>query len=198
MRLLLATHAETDWTIVGRFQGHTDVPLNESGRRQAAQMQRRLAAEPLDAIIASDLSRAWQTAEIVAVPHGFLPTADALLREMHFGAWEGLSYAEVQETDAAALAAWQANPLLTSPPGGEGLTELAQRLQAFLADLANRPEATILLVGHRGAMRVLLCLLTGVPIQRHWEFHLDVASISELDWLEGVGSLVRLNDKARD
>jgi len=182
MRLLLATHAETDWTIAGRFQGHTDVPLNEIGRQQAAHMQKRLAAQSPAAIVASDLRRAWQTAEILALPYGLVPTADPRLREMHFGAWEGLTYAEVQATDGASLTAWQANPLQASPPGGEGLAKVAERLQSFLGDLAERPEATVLLVGHRGAMRVLLCLLLGVPIERHWEFHLDVASVSELDW----------------
>lgn len=196
MRLLIATHAETDWTVVARFQGHTDVPLNDRGRRQAADMQRRLAGEPADAIVASDLNRAWQTAEILAVPHGLPVAADPRLREMHFGAWEGLTYAQVQETDGPALAAWQANPLTASPPSGEGLAEVVQRLQAFLGDLAERPEATFLLVGHRGSMRVLLCLLLGVPVEWHWDFCLDVASLSELEWQGGVASMVRLNEKA--
>lgn len=196
MRLLLATHAETDWTVVGRFQGHTDVPLNERGRGQAAAMQRRLAHEPIDAIVSSDLSRAWQTAEILAVGHGLPVTAEPRLREMNFRAWEGLTYAEVQQTDAATLTAWQANPLAISPPGGERMAELVQRLQAFLSDLANRSEATVLLVAHRGALRVLLCLLLGTPVERHWEHRLEVASISELEWRAGLATLVRLNDHA--
>jgi alpha-ribazole phosphatase/probable phosphoglycerate mutase len=194
MRLLLATHAETDWTTVGRFQGHTDVPLNERGRQQAAIMQGRLAQEPLGAIVASDLSRAWQTAEILALSHGVPVTADRRLREMGFGAWEGLTYAEVQRTDATALSAWQANPFGAHPPGGESMAELVRRLQAFLDELAIRREATILLVAHRGALRVLLCLLLDVPVERHWEFRLDVASVSELEWRDGNAMLLRLNE----
>jgi alpha-ribazole phosphatase len=193
MRLLLATHAETDWTAAGRFQGHTDVPLNERGRTQAAGMQRRLAHVTLDAIISSDLGRAWQTAEILAVGHGMPVVRDARLRELHFGAWEGLTYAEVQQTDPAALAAWQENAR-AALPGGESMAELVQRLQAFLRDLAGRPETTILLVAHRGALRVLLCLLLDVPVERHWEFRLDVASLSEVAWLDGTATLVRLNE----
>ncbi len=146
--------------------------------------------------MASDLSRAWQTAEILAVGHGLPVVPEPRLRELNFGAWEGLTYAEVQQTDAATLAAWQANPFDASACGGERMADLVLRLQSFLRDLADRPEETVLLVGHRGALRVLLCLLLGVPVERHWEFRLEVASLSELEWRDGKATLVRLNDQA--
>ena len=107
MRLLLVSHAQTDWNVQGRFQGHTDIPLNEHGRRQAKLWQKRLASEAIHAVVASDLLRAAQTAAILAAPHGLDIRTDRRLRELSFGDWEGLTYAEIQERYPTALAAWQ-------------------------------------------------------------------------------------------
>ena len=104
---MLATHAETEWTAQGRYQGHADVPLSERGLEQAKGLQRRLAAEPIEAIVSSDLRRSRQTAERIASAHAVEPVFEPRLRELHFGQWEGLTYADLQRTDAAAWAAWQ-------------------------------------------------------------------------------------------
>ena len=194
MRLLLATHAETEWNAQGRYQGHTDIPLHERGHRQAEGLRERLAREPLQAVIASDLCRARQTAEIVAAPHGLAVASEPRLRELSFGQWEGQSHADVQRTDPIALAAWRADPLRFHPPGGESMAELAARLQAFLDDLSASTDDAVLLVGHRGAMRVLLCLLLSVAVERQWDFHLDIASLTEVTWIDGPTTLVRLNE----
>jgi broad specificity phosphatase PhoE len=179
MRLLLMTHAETDWNAQGRFQGHAGSSLNVRGRQQAEGLQQRLAHEKLQAIIASDLPRAWETAQIVAVPHALTVKPEPRLRELHFGAWEGLTLAEIQERDPDALSAWQADPSAIGPPGGETLANLAQRLQSFLDELAGHAES-VLLVGHRGSMRVLLCLLQGLDVRAHWQFRLEVASVTQV------------------
>jgi alpha-ribazole phosphatase len=195
MRFLLAPHGETEWNAQGRFQGHGDPPLNERGRRQAHFLQQRLADESLQAILASDLRRALETADILAAPHGLRVQAEPRLRELHFGDWEGLTYAEIQQTAGNALANWENDPLQARPPNGENLTGLAQRLQAFLADLGvHAPESTILLVAHRGSLRVLLCLLLGRPVERHWEYRLDLASVSEVKLVAGRAELIRLNE----
>jgi broad specificity phosphatase PhoE len=89
--LLLVRHGETDWNAEGRLQGHTDRPLNEYGRRQAKELAERLADEPVDAIYASDLSRAKETAEIVGERLGLPVVIDADLREKNWGNWEGLT-----------------------------------------------------------------------------------------------------------
>src|SRR5436190_1312043 len=89
--LLLVRHGETDWNAAGRLQGHTDRPLNEYGRRQAKELADRLAGEGADAIYASDLSRAKETAEIVGERLGLTVVIDADLREKNWGSWEGLT-----------------------------------------------------------------------------------------------------------
>lgn len=198
MRLILATHAETDWTRAGRYQGHTDIPLSEPGLRQAALLRQALTGERIEWIVSSDLGRARQTAESIASGHDRTVALEPRLRELHFGAWEGLTFADLQRDHAQAWAAWRANPLQSGPPGGETLDDVKRRLEAFLGDLARRPEQAVLLVGHRGAWRVLLCLLLGIPVERHWQFHLNVASISELDWTDGQTRLLRWNESRMD
>src|SRR6476661_9887592 len=92
--LLLVRHGETDWNADGRLQGHTDRPLSDFGRRQARQLAEELAEEKLDAIYASDLSRARETAEIVGVRLGLGVVIDPGLREKDWGTWEGLTGVE--------------------------------------------------------------------------------------------------------
>jgi probable phosphoglycerate mutase len=195
MRLLLVSHAETEWNVQGRFQGHKDIPLNERGRRQALALQQHLAKETVDFIISSDLCRAGETATILARPHGLVVQTDARLRELHFGAWEGLTFAEISEREPESFAAWQASSLYQGPPHGESLSDLARRLNAFLSDLLHNAEgSTTLLVAHRGSLRTLLCLLLKVPVEKHWEYGLKIASLTELKIVAENAELVRLNE----
>jgi alpha-ribazole phosphatase len=195
MRLLLVSHAQTEWTDQSIFQGHTDIPLNERGRRQAHILQNHLAQEKLQAIVASDLRRATETATILALPHGMSVVTDPRLREMNFGEWEGLTYADIQQRFPTALAAWRESPLRMGPPQGEHLGDVERRLQGFVRDLVCRSqESTILLVAHRGSLRTLLCILLGLPVERHWEFRLEVASLSEVRIVAGTATLMRINE----
>jgi broad specificity phosphatase PhoE len=185
MRLLLVPHAETAWNTQGRYQGQTDVPLSERGRKQAERLAQRLAAENVESVYASDLCRAWDTAVAVAGPHGLSPRPEPRLRELHFGEWEGLTFAEIQQGGTE------------TPLGGEAIDDLAARLRSFLDDLARTHhdgEQTLLLVAHRGSIRVLLCLVLGLAPAAHWRFRLDPASLSELELHDETAVLNRLND----
>jgi probable phosphoglycerate mutase len=89
--LLLIRHGETDWNAAGRLQGHTDRPLNEYGRRQARELADRLARDGIQAVYASDLARARETAEILGARLGLDVVVDPDLREKNWGSWEGLT-----------------------------------------------------------------------------------------------------------
>src|ERR1700704_4943984 len=89
--LLLVRHGETDWNAEGKLQGHTDRPLNDHGRRQAQALAERLAGNSIDAVYASDLSRARETAEMVGEKLGLPVLVDPDLREKNWGNWEGLT-----------------------------------------------------------------------------------------------------------
>jgi broad specificity phosphatase PhoE len=155
--IVLVRHGETDWNRAKRVQGQTDRPLNALGREQAATLAAELAAEPLDAVYASDLARAYETARVVAELQGLEVIPHPGLREKHFGTWEGLFDHEVLERfpDAA-----------TGPWGdGETTEEMAERVLAAVREIAKRhPEGRILAVSHGGPLRALLrhCAVDGV------------------------------------
>src|SRR4029079_3482461 len=95
--ILLARHGETDWNVERRVQGHSDTPLNDTGRGQARALAEELAGEPIDAVYSSDLVRAHETARLVAEQRGLDVTAIRDLREKHFGTWEGLTDVEIHD-----------------------------------------------------------------------------------------------------
>lgn len=195
VRLLLIRHGATAWTAAGRFQGQTDVPLSPHGQQQVAALAQRLRGETLQRLYASDLQRAWETAEVIAVPHRLSLHAEPRLREIAFGRWEGFTYATLQQQESERVARWERDPLHVAPPGGETLRQLAERVQAVYTELVHLAEdITIGLVAHAGPLQVLLCLALGLPAHAYWQFAMAPASLSELAVYAPGAILTRLND----
>jgi broad specificity phosphatase PhoE len=186
-RLLLIAHAATAWNAERRYQGWTDVPLSDVGREQVRRLAIVLRNASFDAIIASDLSRAVETALGLTESRGLAVRIDRRLREMNFGRWEGKTALEVDYVSEA----WIGGKIDARPPDGESLAELSDRIGSFLAEL---PVGDIAVVGHRGALRVLVCRLLGLSATSHWSIQLDVASISRMRLESGRAVLTRLND----
>lgn len=148
-QLLLARHGETDWNLDRRVQGHTDVPLNETGISQARALAVGLAAEPLVAVFSSDLVRASDTAAAVAALHGLPVTVDPNLREKNFGSWEGLTDTEIGERFPEAKRGFWGD--------GETTEAVAERAVAAVERIRLRyPEGLLLIVSHGGPLRALL------------------------------------------
>jgi broad specificity phosphatase PhoE len=145
--LLLVRHGETDWNADGRLQGHTDRPLSDFGRRQARQLAEDLAEEKLDAIYASDLSRARETAEIVGARLGLAVVIDPDLREKDWGTWEGLTPIERDRVEFV----------------GESTKAHQERMLAALRRIADRhPGGRVLVVTHGGSMRRVQAVALGI------------------------------------
>jgi len=194
MRLLLARHGQTDWNLAQRFQGHSDVSLNELGVKQAKAMKSRLGNETIDFIYSSDLCRASETARIVSEDTIQIQT-DARLREVNFGGWEGLTYAEIQEKYPNELIAWEKNVFQTVSPNGENLSQVTKRVQVFLDELRTSKEnKTILLVTHGGVIKILVCLALNIPVTMYWQFQVAPASLSEIGFYPAGAILSLLND----
>ncbi|HUK63507.1 MAG TPA: histidine phosphatase family protein [Dongiaceae bacterium] len=133
-RLFLVRHGATVLSAEDRFAGSTDAPLSQRGRAQAGRLARRLAGEPVAAVIASPLGRALDTARILAAPHGLEVETRAELREIDHGRWETLTRREVGERYPDEMAMWEADPFTFAPHGGEsGLAVTARALPALLA-----------------------------------------------------------------
>lgn len=196
-------HGETEWNTSGRWQGQIDVPLNAIGRAQAVAVAERLASETFDAIYASDLSRAYDTALAVAASHSIPVQADPRLREINLGDWQGLTYAEMAAQHPDALAHWNADRINRSAPGGESLREVGQRLGALLdhircqhAPSTESPDdaSTVVLVTHGGTARLILCLLIECPLDRYWRFEVDNTALAEIELQDRGPILIRWND----
>jgi probable phosphoglycerate mutase len=159
--ILLARHGETDWNRENRFQGHADPPLNEAGRGQAGELARALADEPLAAVYSSPSQRAFETAQIVAAPHGLEPVAVDALREVDVGSWQGLTRVEIEERFPEQFARW-----LGYEQGwedGESYEEMGSRVIAGLLELAAAHEGgRILAVSHGGPVRAAYALADGI------------------------------------
>lgn len=155
---MLWRHGQTRWNVEGRFQGQSDIPLDEIGVEQAESAARRLAALRPSAIISSDLGRAMATAAPLAQLTGLTVTTDKELRERHGGAWEGLTDPEIRERYPAEHAAWQ-------PPGGESTAAVAERAGAAMARIADGmvPGTLAVVVSHGAALRLGAAWLLGLP-----------------------------------
>jgi glucosyl-3-phosphoglycerate phosphatase len=151
-------HGQTAYNAERRFQGQTDVPLNEIGREQAAAAAGYLAALRPDAIFASDLSRAAETAAALARLTGLSVTLDKDLRERSGGEWEGLTDTQIREQYPDAFAAW-------IPTGGETAAQVADRGSAAMERIADAmPGASrAVVVGHGANLGSGMARLLGVP-----------------------------------
>jgi broad specificity phosphatase PhoE len=153
--ILLVRHGETDWNRERRWQGQTDTPLNDTGRAQARELAERLALDPPAAIVASDLARARETAELLAARLGLPVALEPRLREIDVGEWSGLTMAEVEERYPEGL-----QRRLDGGVGwehGETYLELRARVVAALHDVAAADEGrAVVAVTHGGCIREAL------------------------------------------
>lgn len=201
MKITLVRHGETEWNRLRRFQGQIDIDLNDLGREQARLVGLALAKrDDIEGIYASDLMRAWHTAESIAAHHTEIPfVADKRLREISFGPWEGKSYSDLTPDEKGTFRAWRHNAVEENVPGVEPMTDLAARLTGFVDELRqNHPaDASLCLVAHGGSIRTLVCAVMGFDLAKAWHMQTENTSITELEIrAEGPPVLHKLNDYA--
>lgn len=131
-RLILCRHGETDWNVEGRYQGQADPPLNATGVAQAHNLVVALRDVGLDLIYSSPLRRAIQTAEIVAEPLRLPVLIEPGLMEIHQGDWQGRLRSEISARDPDIFERWQTEPWTVSPPGGESVVQVQERVNGAL------------------------------------------------------------------
>jgi broad specificity phosphatase PhoE len=163
MELICARHGRTAWNAERRFQGQTDVPLDAVGLAQARALAAHLRDERFDLVVASDLSRARTTAEYICAGREIAPELTAGLRERQFGAWEGLTWPEIERRWPAFNAGFENAARLYTPEGGESWADLCARIDGVLRAAATRvgPDGRVLVVSHAGVMHAIVHVLTG-------------------------------------
>lgn len=204
-RIIAVRHGETAWNVDTRIQGHLDIPLNETGQWQARQLAQALAGEAIDAIYASDLQRAFATAQAVADATGAPITPETGLRERSFGHFQGRTFAEIEAELPEDARRWRKRDPHYTPEGGESLVMLRERIERTVFALAERhPGEQVLMVAHGGVLDVLYRLATRQEIQAPRTWQLSNAAINRLLWtpdgltLVGWADTQHLDNAARD
>lgn len=177
-QLYLIRHGQTDWNLRAALQGRTDIPLNETGRRQAQEARQRLEGVRFDAVYSSPLSRAMETAALVSGWPMERIRADQRLIEIAFGPYEGKD----THTLGPAFAPFFADPASYQPPeGGESLNSVLERTADFLAFAASQHEGqTLLVAGHGAALHAMLTAALANPLEKFWSVSLDNCRVAVL------------------
>ena len=204
-RIIAIRHGETAWNVNARIQGQLDIPLNSKGRWQAERLAEALRDEPIKAIYASDLTRAWETAQYLGQAQDLQVHKEIALRERDFGDFEGKTFAEIEVLLPEQSLRWRKRDPEFYPAGGESLVALRTRVMEVAERLAAlHPGEQIALVGHGGVMDVLYRAATRLDIQAPRTWALGNAAINRLLWtpegftLIGWADMQHLDDDVLD
>ncbi|MGH7835946.1 MAG: histidine phosphatase family protein [Candidatus Binatia bacterium] len=185
--IFLVRHGETTWNRQKRVMGRREIPLNRVGIAQARRIARLIPEIGVKAIYASPLTRAMETARILANSAGLPVKTDIGLTEVAFGRWEGHLFRDLRRDKAYQR--FVATPLESAVPGGETIVDVQNRgLKAINKALKELPQARILFVSHGDVIRAVLCHFLGLPLEEYRQLRVDTGSLSGLetdgDWAE--------------
>ncbi|MBO0829919.1 MAG: bifunctional RNase H/acid phosphatase [Streptosporangiales bacterium] len=195
-RTVLLRHGQTAAARDGWFNGSGDEPLTDEGRAQAAAVTDVLAAgERVDAVVASPLRRARETADIVAAKLDLPVREEEDLREAAFGEWEGLAISDIAARFPGELERWISDPG-ARPPGGESMRDVRRRAaRARDKILARYPKKTVLVVAHGMLLAVLISVALDVPVEVVYRLRIETTALSSVDWYAGgYARLTSFND----
>jgi alpha-ribazole phosphatase/probable phosphoglycerate mutase len=192
-RVYLVRHGQVEGHEQTRYNGQTNVALTALGKRQSAYLGRRLRAEPIRAVYSSDLDRTMYAAELIATQHGLDVQADAVLRELDAGLWEGKTWTELRTRYPEDWFARLRDLVHYSAPGGESFQDVADRVRPFVQTLIERHVGeSIVLVAHGGVNRVILLDAIGAPLDRAFAIEQDYCCLNIIDYAVDGSRLVRL------
>jgi alpha-ribazole phosphatase len=184
MKIILIRHGQTEWNALQKYQGHTDVQLNELGRKQATRVAEFLKEqEKFEALYSSDLSRARDTAEIIGSQINLPVFTDTRLRELSFGLWEGMTFSEVYEEYREKFDSWYNNTAEFKVPGGESFNQLVTRSMQALQEMAAKHNGTVVVTTHGGVIMAVLYHLN--VASDLWQGGVEPGSISSFEFNQG-------------
>jgi broad specificity phosphatase PhoE len=193
--IYLVRHGQTAWNKEEIFRGRTDVPLDETGLRQAELAGEYLKEVEIHAIYSSPLTRAWETAQKIAQFHNLKIEPLKGIVDLSFGNWEGHSLQEIQKNDSETYRLWKEEPHLVRLPGGESLDDVRVRAMAALEEvIQNHPGKTIVLVSHRVVNKVMICGILDLDNSHFWQITQDTTAINLIQHKNGKYILSLMNE----
>jgi len=185
MELWLIRHGQTDWNLIGRWQGQTrHAPgLNDTGRAQALAVRNQLKDANFSAIYSSDLLRARQTAELIAEPLGLTVVLEPRLREINLGAWEGMFSGEIEAQYSRELTERVRDPFNTRAPQGESPSDMMERVVVAVNDIAEEhTDESVIIVSHGVSLAIIICHTQGLPLNEVYEHVPENAKPYRVEW----------------
>lgn len=194
IKLFLIRHGQTDWNLLGKYQGQTDIALSGEGIRQADLLARNFPADTLDIIYTSDLQRAFMTAERLAEKFSAPLHVDKALRELNFGAWEGLTYQEIAERWPQEVKNLFGAPEKLQIPEGETFLMLQRRAMDKIHEIRAENEGKkVAVVTHGAITKAILTALLHIPLHYVWMLRQDNTAVNILRFDDEFVSVELLN-----
>jgi probable phosphoglycerate mutase len=194
-RVYLVRHGTTDWNKEEIFRGRVDCKLNETGQTEARALAEYFKDIPVEFIYSSPLSRATETAQVIAAAKGLPVLSDPAFMDMDFGAWQGMPLREVKEKYPELYRLWREQPQATTPPGGENLAQVRARAWEGLRRVVQEnPEKALLIISHRVVTKVLICAVLGLDDSHFWQIQQDTTAVNCFQYNRGVFITSLIND----
>jgi alpha-ribazole phosphatase len=189
LRVILLRHGRTG--LSGRYVGSTDVPLSGEGRAQMAMLGPTITAMGIETLLTSPMRRCTESLELLQL--GLPVCREPDLREIDFGRWEGMSFAEIEARDPELVQGWARGGRDFCFPDGESIADFSARVEAVRRRLLTLESRTVLLVTHGGVIRALICSLLGLSLDNSLLFEVAKGHYSTIDLHSGGGVLTGLN-----
>jgi probable phosphoglycerate mutase len=191
--IYLLRHGDSRRDDVKRYIGQADLPLNAEGRAQASCWQQQLAHISLERIFCSDLSRSLETARIITEGRSEPVQPLHKLREINLGAWDGLSFADVQRLYPSEYERRGADMITYRTPGGECFADLAARVVPLFVEIVRGLSGNLLIVGHAGVNMVIICHILGMPLENLFRIRQDYGCMNLIDFYSHGMRLRKMN-----
>ena len=197
MNLYLIRHGQTDWNVTGKIQGKTDIPLNETGKRQAACLARGMEKRPVVQIYTSSLKRALETAEIIGRSQNVKVKPMKELEEVGFGHWEGCTNEEIKRQYPREFEMWWDDPLALAPCGGETQEQIRARCRQAMETILSQACGDLAVVSHGATLAYIIeYLMRDDPMSEGIIVGNSSITTIEFDPLTGKTQMVQQNDSS--
>jgi broad specificity phosphatase PhoE len=191
-QVYIVRHGETDYNVAHRWQGQLQIPLNATGRTQAAALRDMLRDTDFAAVYSSDLVRASETARIIAEPHGLSIRLDPRLREYSLGIFQGKIQEQIDAQFPHEVSQWSSSDAYAIPGGESRLTTRWRGLAAWRAVMSEAAGERVMLVAHGGILRQFLPMV--LNDRRYQSVHFSNTSLTRLERVRGdIWQVVTLN-----